>query len=117
MYGHSHPAIKEAIERVLQLGHSLGGVNPQEAGLAEKLVSRFPSIDKICFCNSGNEENLFAIATALSFNRRRKLMVFGSGYHGITAVSQSRLGVLVLVCSRERHSINQASLESSSEMA
>ncbi|KAK5062926.1 hypothetical protein LTR84_005002 [Exophiala bonariae] len=82
MYGHSHPAIKEAIERVLLLGHSLGGTNPQEAELGEMLVSRFPSIDMIRFCNSGNEANTFAIATALSFNQRRKVMVFEDGYHG-----------------------------------
>lgn len=82
MYGHSHPAIKEAIEKVLRLGHSLGGTNPQEAELAEKLVSRFPSIDMIRFCNSGNEANTFAIATALSFNQRQKVMVFENGYHG-----------------------------------
>lgn len=82
MYGHSHPAIQEVIENVIRLGHSLGGTNPQEAELAERLVSRFPSIDMIRFCNSGNEANTFAIATALSFNQRQKVMVFEGGYHG-----------------------------------
>lgn len=82
MYGHNHPAIEKAVLEVLSSGHSLGGCNVEELQLAEKLVSRFPSVEQIRFCNSGNEANTFAIATALVFTRRQKVMVFREGYHG-----------------------------------
>jgi glutamate-1-semialdehyde 2,1-aminomutase len=82
MYGHSHPAIKSAIQSVLESGHSLGGCNPKEAELAELLIARFRSVEMIRFCNSGNEANIFAVATALSFTNREKVMVFHGGYHG-----------------------------------
>ncbi|KAL2755531.1 hypothetical protein ACRALDRAFT_1076884 [Sodiomyces alcalophilus JCM 7366] len=84
MYGHSHPAILAAIERAAKTGFTLGGPNEREVELAEKLVSRFPSVDSIRFCNSGTEANTMAIATALHFVKRKKVMVFENGYHGGT---------------------------------
>ncbi|KAM0274920.1 hypothetical protein ACHAQH_007729 [Verticillium albo-atrum] len=84
IYGHSHPAIRDAIERAAKGGFNLGGPNEREVELAEKLVSRFPSMDTIRFCNSGTEANTMAIATALHLVQRKKVMVFEKGYHGGT---------------------------------
>lgn len=72
MYGKSHPAILVAIEEAAKTGFNLGGPNEKEVELAEKLVGRFPSMDSIRFCNSGTEANTMAVATALSFVKRRK---------------------------------------------
>lgn len=36
----------------------------------------------IRFCNSGTEANLHALAAARRFNSKRKIVVFGGGYHG-----------------------------------
>ncbi|CRK12505.1 hypothetical protein BN1723_009752 [Verticillium longisporum] len=84
IYGHSHPAIRHAIDRAAQGGFNLGGPNEPEVELAEKLVSRFPSMDTIRFCNSGTEANTMAIATALHSTKRKKVMVFDRAYHGAT---------------------------------
>jgi glutamate-1-semialdehyde 2,1-aminomutase len=73
MYGKSHPAILEAIERAAKTGFNLGGPNEREVELAEKLVGRFPSMDSIRFCNSGTEANTMAVATALNFVKRKKV--------------------------------------------
>lgn len=73
MYGKSHPAILEAIQRAAKTGFTLGGPNEREVELAEKLVGRFASIDTIRFCNSGTEANTMAIATALNFVGRKKV--------------------------------------------
>lgn len=73
MYGKSHPAILEAVERAAKTGFTLGGPNEREVELAEKLVGRFPSMDTIRFCNSGTEANTMAIATALNFVKRKKV--------------------------------------------
>ncbi|KAG7112506.1 Beta-phenylalanine transaminase like protein [Verticillium longisporum] len=84
IYGHSHPAILDAIDRAAKGGFNLGDPNEREVELAEKLVSRFPSMDTIRFCNSGTEANTMAIATALHSTKRKKIMVFERGYHGGT---------------------------------
>ncbi|RDH35387.1 PLP-dependent transferase [Aspergillus welwitschiae] len=102
MFGHSHLAIIEAIHSVTQQGFTLGGVNSKESELAQILVSRFPSIDAIRFCNSGTEANMFSLGVAVAYTGRSKvlphtlvswaglklkhpqILVFKNGYHGGT---------------------------------
>lgn len=81
-YGHSHPVILNAIRTALADGIVLGGPNRYEAELAGLLQRRFPSIQKIRFCNSGTEANLFALQTARAVSGRDKVMVFDGAYHG-----------------------------------
>ncbi|KAJ5909708.1 acetylornithine aminotransferase [Penicillium tannophilum] len=84
IYGHSHPVINDAVQQALSTGFSLGGITEKEAELAEIVIDRFPSLDKVRFCNSGTEANTFAIATAMAYTQRKKIMVFDNGYHGGT---------------------------------
>ncbi|KAJ1715670.1 acetylornithine aminotransferase [Aspergillus flavus] len=84
LYGHSHPVIKQAVKDALATGFSLGGVVEKEAQLGEILQTRFKSIERVRFCNSGTEANTFALATAKAFTGRNKILVFDSGYHGGT---------------------------------
>ncbi len=81
-YGHSHPLILDAIRAALTNGIVLGGPNRYEAELAILLQKRFLSLQKLRFCNSGTEANLFALQTARAVTGRDKIMVFGGGYHG-----------------------------------
>lgn len=74
IYGHSHPAIHEAVQEALAVGFSLGGVIEKEAELADVLVRRFPSVEKVRFCNSGTEANTFALATAVAYTGRKKVL-------------------------------------------
>ncbi|KAH7141736.1 aminotransferase class-III [Dactylonectria macrodidyma] len=82
IYGHSHPKILKAIEETAKDGLGYGSPHPSEAELARLLVDRFPSVDRIRFCNSASEANIFAIAAALNFTGRSKVLVFENGYHG-----------------------------------
>jgi len=82
LYGHSEPRIITTLKSVLDGGISLGGPNRYEADLAALLIQRFPSIERLRFCNSGTEANLFAISAARAFSKRPKVMVFEGGYHG-----------------------------------
>ncbi|KAJ5594160.1 acetylornithine aminotransferase [Penicillium hispanicum] len=84
IYGHSHPVIHDAVNQALATGFSLGGITQKEAELAEILTRRFPSLEKVRFCNSGTEANTFAIATAMAYTKKKKIMVFDNGYHGGT---------------------------------
>ncbi len=82
IYGHSHPVIRKAIEEALGRGINLGGHGPLEAGLAELVCTRFPSVERVRFTNSGTEANLLALALAKAFTGRQTIIVFAGGYHG-----------------------------------
>ncbi|KAF3390295.1 hypothetical protein F1880_009216 [Penicillium rolfsii] len=84
IYGHSHPVIHQAVQEALATGFSLGGITQKETELAEILTTRFPSFEMVRFCNSGTEANTFALATAVAFTQRKKILVFENGYHGGT---------------------------------
>ena len=82
LFGHSHPAIRAAIDAALDNGISFGGHNRMEAALAAMLTARVPSLDLVRFTNSGTEANLMALATACAVTGRSKVLVIDGGYHG-----------------------------------
>ncbi|PYI30061.1 putative acetylornithine aminotransferase [Aspergillus indologenus CBS 114.80] len=84
LYGHSHAHIQRAITDAAATGFSLGGVIEQEAQLGEILQTRFQSLERVRYCNSGTEANTLALATARAFTGRNKILVFDRGYHGGT---------------------------------
>jgi glutamate-1-semialdehyde 2,1-aminomutase len=82
LYGHSNPAILEAVRNALDGGIVLGGPNQHEAELAAAIRDRFPSIQLLRFCNSGTEANVFAIQTARAATGKSAILAFEGGYHG-----------------------------------
>ncbi len=82
LYGHQQTKIHQALEQALKNGLTLGGPNLWEARLAEAVCSRFDSISKVRFCNSGTEANLFALVTARAYTGRNTIVVFDGAYHG-----------------------------------
>lgn len=84
IYGHSHPVIRKAIEDALEKGWNLGGQTELEHKLARIICERFPPMQKVRFVNSGTEANMMAIATAIVYTKRSKILIFRKGYHGCT---------------------------------
>jgi glutamate-1-semialdehyde 2,1-aminomutase len=82
IYGHSHPAIRGAIEAALESGLNFGAHNTLEARFAAAICARFPSIELVRFTNSGTEANLMAVSAARAITGRPKILVFEGGYHG-----------------------------------
>ena len=82
LYGHSDPTIASAVRQALAAGTVLGGPNPQEAELASLMCQRFPSLERVRFCNSGTEANLMALSLARVTTGRDTIMVFDGAYHG-----------------------------------
>ncbi|HLY44715.1 MAG TPA: aspartate aminotransferase family protein [Stellaceae bacterium] len=82
LYGHSHPAIREAVDRALDNGWNLGAQGPAEARFAAAICARFPAIELVRFTNSGTEANLMAVSLARALTGRDKILVFKGGYHG-----------------------------------
>ncbi|WP_192258595.1 aspartate aminotransferase family protein [Mesorhizobium caraganae] len=81
-YGHSDPLITEALRSAIDSGLSFGGLNLHEEKLAREICTRFDSIDRVRFCNSGTEANLIAIQLARQAMGRSKVLAFKGGYHG-----------------------------------
>lgn len=82
LFGHSCLPLVSSVRAALEAGINLGGINRFEARLAGHIVERFPSIDKLRFCNSGTEANLLALGAARAFTGRSGVMVFDGAYHG-----------------------------------
>jgi glutamate-1-semialdehyde 2,1-aminomutase len=95
LYGHSHPAIADAIRGALADGIVLGAPNRHETDLAEAIRARFPSVELIRFCNSGTEANLLALSLARAATGRQAVLVFEGGYHGSVLSFPSAAGTPV----------------------
>ena len=82
LYGHSNPTIAEAVRDALEQGIVLCAPNQYEVELAGLICARFPSCERVRFCNSGTEANLMAVSAAKVYTGRNKILVFDGAYHG-----------------------------------
>src|SRR5205823_7644933 len=73
IFGHSHPAIRQAVEAALDQGLNFGAHNATEARFAGAICARFPSIELVRFTNSGTEANLMAVSAARAITGRPKI--------------------------------------------
>lgn len=81
--GHSHPTIQETIiSTISKRGMTLGATTAVESQFAHEVCRRFPSIERLRFCNSGTEANLYALSIARQVTGLSKVIVFSGGYHG-----------------------------------
>lgn len=82
LYGHTNPAIANALKRAVDRGIVMGGHTCLEEEFAGLLRGRFPSLERLRFTNSGTEANLMAISVARATTGRSKVVVFEGAYHG-----------------------------------
>lgn len=53
IYGHNNPVIRAAVEKALDHGWNYGGHSQIEQEFARTICTRFPSMEKVRFVNSG----------------------------------------------------------------
>src|SRR5215510_10434374 len=82
IHGHAHPRITEAVSRQLVKGTVYAAPLEVQAGLAQVLCERVPSLEQVRFCNSGTEATMGAIRAAKAFTGRNKIIKMEGGYHG-----------------------------------
>jgi len=82
LYGHSNPVVIDAMIAAIREGVSRGAHTRYEIDLAEAVCSRFASVERVRFTNSGTEANLMALSAARAFTGRDRVLVFRGGYHG-----------------------------------
>jgi glutamate-1-semialdehyde 2,1-aminomutase len=80
--GHAHPSIVEAVTRAAADGTSYGAPTAREVLLAEAVVDRVPSVEKLRLVSSGTEATMTAIRIARGFTGRPTMVKFSGCYHG-----------------------------------
>jgi glutamate-1-semialdehyde 2,1-aminomutase len=80
--GHRHPAVTEAIGRVLERGTSFGAPTDLEIELARLVIDTVPSVEMVRMVNSGTEATMSAIRLARGITGRDTIIKFDGCYHG-----------------------------------
>jgi glutamate-1-semialdehyde 2,1-aminomutase len=80
--GHAHPEVVQAVQRAAESGLSFGAPTEAESLLAEAIISRIPSIEKVRLVSSGTEATMSAIRLARGATGRNKIIKFEGCYHG-----------------------------------
>jgi len=92
IHGHGHPRIVDAVSRQLTLGTAVSFPTETEVRLAELLVERVDSIERLRFTNSGTEAVMMAIQAARAFTGRSKIAKFEGCYHGAYDYAEVSVG-------------------------
>lgn len=80
--GHRHPAVVAALAEALERGTSFGAPTEAELRLAERVVDRYPAVERLRFVSSGTEATMSALRVARGATGRSGIVKFAGGYHG-----------------------------------
>jgi len=80
--GHAQPKIVGAVREAAARGLSFGAPTEVETQLAEAVIGRVPSIERLRFVNSGTEATMSAIRLARAATGRDLIVKFEGCYHG-----------------------------------
>ncbi|OZI27443.1 MULTISPECIES: glutamate-1-semialdehyde 2,1-aminomutase [Bordetella] len=80
--GHAHPDVVEAVRTAALDGLSFGAPTKAEVELAEVLIERLPSLERVRLVSSGTEATMTAIRLARGATGRAKIVKFEGCYHG-----------------------------------
>jgi glutamate-1-semialdehyde 2,1-aminomutase len=83
VHGHALPAINEAMGKQAALGTVFPAPGELQAELAERIVGRVASVEKVRFANSGTEAVMMAVRGARAFTGREKIVKAEGGYNGM----------------------------------
>ena len=92
IHGHAHPRIVEAVAKQLVVGTAISFPTESEVRLAELLVDRVDSIERVRFTNSGTEAVMMAIQAARAFTGRPRIGKFEGCYHGTYDYAEISVG-------------------------
>lgn len=80
--GHKNKQVIDKIHEAVDKGTSFGASTLQENKLAELVIDRVPSIEKIRMVSSGTEATLDTLRLARGYTGRNKIIKFIGCYHG-----------------------------------
>lgn len=80
--GHADRRVVDAVQRAAETGLSYAGPTRAEIEMAERLVDRVPSAERVRFTNSGSEAVMLALQIARAASGRPGVVKFEGAYHG-----------------------------------
>ncbi len=80
--GHCHPAVEEAVVKVMKNGLSFGAPTAIEVDMAEQICAMVPGMEMVRMVNSGTEAVMSALRLARGATGRPKVIKFAGCYHG-----------------------------------
>ncbi|GEP78615.1 glutamate-1-semialdehyde 2,1-aminomutase [Staphylococcus carnosus] len=80
--GHENPQVIENLHKAVDKGTSFGASTLEEIKLAELVIDRVPSIEKVRMVSSGTEATQDTIRLARGYTGRDKIVKFEGCYHG-----------------------------------
>ncbi|AGB36160.1 aspartate aminotransferase family protein [Natronococcus occultus] len=80
--GHAPGPVVEAACDRLERGNDVAAPNEDIVELAERLVERVRSVERVRFTNSGTEATMNAIRAAMAWTDRDRVLKVRGGYHG-----------------------------------
>jgi glutamate-1-semialdehyde 2,1-aminomutase len=83
VHGHALPAANEAMKEQAAMGTVFPAPSRLQAELAERIVGRVASVEKVRFANSGTEAVMMAVRGARAFTGREKIVKAEGGYNGM----------------------------------
>ena len=83
LIGHGHPAVKQAVERSLELGIMCACETGHQVTLAERLKELFPGTDLVRYTCTGTEATWHAVRVARAHTGRLRVVKFEGHYHGV----------------------------------
>lgn len=90
--GHAHPAVIEAVERAARNGLSFGTPTRLEVEMAQEIIERVPSAERVRMVNSGTEAVMSAVRLARAATGRDMIVKFEGCYHGHSDALLSKAG-------------------------
>lgn len=80
--GHRNERVINELHDVLERGTSFGASTLEENRLAELVIERVPSIEKVRMVSSGTEATLDTLRLARGYTGKNKIIKFEGNYHG-----------------------------------
>jgi glutamate-1-semialdehyde 2,1-aminomutase len=81
--GHNHPAVRQALEKVLDMGLICGSETEYTVRLAQQICAAIPCAERVRYLPSGTEVTLVALRLARGYTRRPKILKFEGHFHGM----------------------------------
>ena len=80
--GHNHPALKAAVQDVLDIGILCSYENELQSTLAQKLCEMVPCAEMVRYAGSGTETIMHALRLARAVTGKEKIIKFEGHFHG-----------------------------------
>ncbi|MDF2801025.1 MAG: hypothetical protein K0S61_928 [Anaerocolumna sp.] len=81
MFGHCPNIVKEALNYELEKGMPVGPMGRLSGKVAQK-ISDLTGVQRVFFCNSGTEADMFAVRVARAVTKKNKIICFKGAFHG-----------------------------------